>query len=77
MYKAFDTSAPQNQASAQTKLPMPVLALGGDKSFGPRIVAMAELVATDVRGGSIPNCGHWVAEENPNYLLAQLQAFLL
>lgn len=77
VYKAFDTSAAQNQASAQTKLPMPVLALGGDKSFGPRIVAMAELVATDVRGGSIPNCGHWVAEENPNYLLAQLQAFLL
>ncbi|MFD1875490.1 alpha/beta fold hydrolase [Hymenobacter bucti] len=76
IYQAFDTSAAQNQRSALTKLPMPVLALGGDHSFGPKIVAMAELVATDVSGGSIPNCGHWVAEENPEYLLAQLLAFL-
>ena len=76
VYKAFDTSGAQNQASARTKLPMPVLALGGDHSFGPRIVALVQLVAEHVQGGSIPDCGHWVAEENPEYLLAQLLDFL-
>ena len=76
VYRAFATSAAQNVESARTKLPMPVLALGGEFSLGPRMVAMVEMVADDVRGGSIPGCGHWVNEENPKYLLAQLLAFL-
>lgn len=76
VYRAFATSAAQNLESARTKLSMPVLALGGEFSLGPRIVAMVEVVAADVRGGSIPGCGHWVNEENSEFLLAQLVAFL-
>lgn len=76
VYQAFDTSAAQNKASAHTKLKMPVLALGGEHSFGAKIVPLAQLVADDVRGGSVPDSGHWVAEENPDYVLAQLLDFL-
>lgn len=75
-YRAFKTSAAQNQAHQRTKLTMPVLALGGEKGFGPQIVPMVQQVADNVQGGSIPGSGHWVAEENPDYLLAQLLAFL-
>ena len=75
-YRAFKTSAAQNQAHFRTKLPMPVLALGGAQGFGPQMVPMVQLVADNVQGGSIPDSGHWVAEENPDYLLAQLLAFL-
>ena len=75
-YRAFAASAAQNLVSARTKLPMPVLALGGEHTFGAHIVALVQAVATDVRGGSVPNAGHWLAEENPAYLLAQLLAFL-
>lgn len=75
-YRAFPVTAARNQASAQVKLPMPVLALGGQYSAGPAIVATVQQVADHVRGGSVPEAGHWLAEENPDYLLAQLLAFL-
>ncbi|MBO0933855.1 alpha/beta fold hydrolase [Fibrella aquatilis] len=75
-YRAFPATAARNQVSAQTKLAMPVLALGGQHSAGPTIVATVQAVADDVRGGSVPNAGHWLAEENPAYLLDQLIAFL-
>ncbi|MBC8083380.1 MAG: alpha/beta hydrolase [Hymenobacter sp.] len=55
---------------------MPVLALSGEHGFGPQMVPLVQLVADHVQGGSIPGAGHWVAEENPDYLLAQLLAFL-
>lgn len=75
-YRAFPVTAARNQASAQTKLPMPVLALAGQYSAGPVIVATVRQLADDVRGGSVPDAGHWLAEENPAYLLAQLLTFL-
>ncbi len=46
-------------------LTIPVLALGGEHRWGPRIVAMLEEFATNVSGGSIADCGHWVPEERP------------
>ena len=75
-YRAFPATAARNQGSAQIKLPMPVLALGGQYSAGLAIVATVQQIATDVRGGSVPDAGHWLAEENPDYVLAQLLAFL-
>ena len=32
-------------------------------------------MASDVRGGVIENCGHWMPEERPAALLQQLLAF--
>lgn len=75
-YRAFATNAEQNHANAATKLTMPVLALGGDHGMGPFILPMVEAVAENVQGGSVPNCGHWLAEEAPDYLLEKLLAFL-
>lgn len=75
-YRSFKTSAAQNLARAHPKLPMPVLALGGQYTIGEQIVAMVQTVATAVRGGSVPNAARWLAEENPEYLLAQLHDFL-
>ena len=68
-----------NQAIAQTfKLPMPVLALGGNNGWGRGLEVLQSLqrLGTDVRGGVIDNCGHWMAEEQPHELLAQLLPFL-
>jgi pimeloyl-ACP methyl ester carboxylesterase len=45
---------------------MPVLALGGEKSYGAGMKTELEFVATNVSGGVIPNSGHWVMEENPD-----------
>lgn len=74
-YRAFAANAAYNQQ--QPPLTLPVLALGGEHGMGPFMLAMVRQVALDVRGGSIPACGHWLAEEAPDYLLAQLLSFLL
>jgi hypothetical protein len=42
-----------------------VLALGGEKSYGAGMATEPEFVATDVKGGVIPQSGHWIMEENP------------
>jgi pimeloyl-ACP methyl ester carboxylesterase len=77
-YRAIPQDIADNQAiSASFKLPMPVLALGGDRAWGRRMEVVESLrrMATDVRGGLIENCGHWMPEEQPAALLAHLLAF--
>jgi len=74
-FRAFKEDARQNKEYFKNKLPMPVLALGGAQSLGPTMVAMANEVAANVRGGVIERCGHWVADERSEYLTEQLLAF--
>jgi pimeloyl-ACP methyl ester carboxylesterase len=33
------------------------------------------MLATDVRGGVIPDCGHWVADEAPEFVAEALVKF--
>jgi len=47
------------------KLTMPVLALGGDKSFGAAEAETLRAVATNVTMGIVPESGHWIMDENP------------
>ena len=44
---------------------MPVLALGGEATFGPMIGAVTRCVAANVEDVIIPDCGHWITEEQP------------
>lgn len=32
-------------------------------------------VATNVRGGVLDDCGHWIPEEQPDWVVAQLLEF--
>ncbi len=77
-YRALPVDAEDNRAMlARGKLKMAVLALGGDKSFGRGLETLESLkrVAEDVRGGVIANSGHWVAEEAPQFVAAELLKF--
>lgn len=60
---------------AKRKLEMPVLALGGEAFLGEGVAKWMRELATDVRGGSIERCGHWIADERPEYLIDQLLQF--
>jgi len=71
-YRAFPEDGRQVGEWAKVKLKMPVLALGGELSLGEITGKLYGAVAEDVRGGVIPRCGHWVAEERPDYLVDQL-----
>jgi pimeloyl-ACP methyl ester carboxylesterase len=74
-YRAFSINAEQNKELSNVKLPMPVLALGGEYSFGTAALDSMKSLATDVHGGIIPLSGHWIAEERPDFLVKQLAAF--
>lgn len=76
-FAAFDQDAADNQGfMAQGKLSMPVLALGGEKSFGLTMAAVMRSAASDVSEGVVPDAGHWIMEENPAATVALVRAFL-
>ena len=61
---------------AQTKLSMPILSIGGDKSLGAALAEQMKLVATDVTVVIVQNSGHWILEEQPKQTTDALVNFL-
>ena len=77
-FAAFDQDAIDNRAwmAEHGKLAMPVLAIGGDKSFGATMATVTEAGATNVQGKVIADSGHWLMEEQPKATVAAIHAFL-
>jgi pimeloyl-ACP methyl ester carboxylesterase len=75
-YRAIPTSIAQNEQRKTRRLTLPVLAIGGAESSGEGVGNTMKLTADDVQTLVIPGCGHWVAEQAPDELLAALTAFL-
>ena len=76
-FAAFDQDAADNKAFLiNGKLAMPVLAIGGAKSFGLTMAAVMQFAATDVIEGVIPDAGHWLMEEQPAATVRMVRAFL-
>ncbi|MFZ3377905.1 MAG: alpha/beta hydrolase [Chthoniobacterales bacterium] len=61
---------------SQTKLTMPVLSIGGEKSLGNQLAQQMKLVATDVTVLVLKDTGHWVLEERPKETIDALVKFL-
>jgi pimeloyl-ACP methyl ester carboxylesterase len=61
---------------SQTKLTMPVLAIGGEKSLGNELAEQIKLVATDVTVVVLKETGHWILEERPKETTDALVKFL-
>jgi pimeloyl-ACP methyl ester carboxylesterase len=74
-YGAKSIDLEDRKEMAKTQLQMPILALGGAMSFRNGVVRACERVGTDVRGGVIEGCAHWIAEEQPEELTRQLLRF--
>ena len=75
-YRAIPTTSAQNEHRKTRRLTLPVLAIGGAESSGEGVGNTMKLAADDVQTLVIPGCGHWVAEQAPEQLLAALTAFL-
>ena len=76
-FKAFDQDAIDNKAFvAKGKLIMPVLALGGEKSFGAMMATVMRAAASNVTQGIVPDSGHWIMEENPSATIELVTKFL-
>ena len=73
LYRAIpqDVKANAAQLADGFRLPMPVLAIGGGRSYphargrGTEPEESMRRVATEVRGAVIEDCGHFVPEEQP------------
>ena len=81
-YRAIPQDAMQNQNYSKTNLTMPVLTLQGGyiPVFGGNITmstieyGMRQL-AENVTSITVPNSGHWIAEEQPNAVVKLLNNF--
>ncbi|MEY2545968.1 MAG: hypothetical protein QOG48_1085 [Verrucomicrobiota bacterium] len=61
---------------SKTKLTMPVLSIGGEKSLGNELGTQMKLVADNVTVIVLPNTGHWILEERPKETTEALVKFL-
>jgi pimeloyl-ACP methyl ester carboxylesterase len=76
-FAAFDQDAIDNRAFlAKGKLTMPVLAVGGEKSFGTMMATVMRFAAGDVQEAIVPDSGHWIMEENPQSTIQIVRSFL-
>ncbi len=75
-FVSFQQAAKDFAQLSQTKLTMPVLTIGGDKSLGEALGQQIKLVATNVSVVVIKNSGHWVLEEQPRQTSDALEKFL-
>ena len=75
-YRAFPLDHENALVWKREPLAIPVLALGGEHSYGAQIVPMLQEFATDVSGGSIADCAHWLPEERPVETAVVVMKFL-
>src|SRR3984893_2250980 len=75
-FVSFPQAAKDFAQLSQTKLTMPVLAIGGEKALGEVLAQQMKLVASDVTVVVLKNTGHWVLEENPKETTEALVKFL-
>ncbi|MER6690629.1 alpha/beta fold hydrolase [Streptomyces minutiscleroticus] len=75
-YRALDSTIAQNEERKTWRLPLPVLAIGGEMSVGAAVSATMKLAAEDVQTVILPECGHYPAEEAPEQMLSVLSTFL-
>lgn len=55
---------------------MPVLSIGGAKSFDANEAVVMRNAAVDVTEAVIPDAGHWLMEEAPGPTMAAIQDFI-
>jgi pimeloyl-ACP methyl ester carboxylesterase len=76
-FAAFDQDAIDNRTFMSAgKLTMPVLAIGGAKSFGPTMAAVMRFAAANVTEAVVPDAGHWLMEEQPAATVKLVRDFL-
>jgi pimeloyl-ACP methyl ester carboxylesterase len=76
-FAAFDQDAIDNKTFLTAgKLKMPVLAVGGEKSFGPMMATVMRFAADNVEEAVVPDSGHWIMEENPEATTQIVRKFL-
>jgi pimeloyl-ACP methyl ester carboxylesterase len=75
-FRAIRTDAVDNKDATTHKLTMPVLAIGGEKSFGENEAIVMRNAADHVTGLVVPGSGHWLMEEAPSATILAVRQFV-
>jgi pimeloyl-ACP methyl ester carboxylesterase len=75
-FVSFQQAAKDFAQLSQTRLPMPVLSIGGDKSLGDALGQQAKLVPPNATVIVLKDTGHWIMEERPKETMEALVKFL-
>jgi pimeloyl-ACP methyl ester carboxylesterase len=75
-FESFPQTAKDFAELSKTRLTMPVLSIGGEKSLGDALAAQAKLVGTNVNTIVLKDAGHWILEEKPRETTDALRKFL-
>ncbi len=75
-FRSIRKDSEDNAESVKTKLTMPVLAIGGEKSFGANEAVVMRNAATNVTELVVPGAGHWLMEEAPHVTIKAVRDFL-
>ena len=74
-FRVHKRDAEHNRENAKTKLPMPVLTVAGTGSAGTDLEEEIRPLVRHLRAVTIENCGHYLAEEQPERLIDELLRF--
>jgi len=76
-YRAFEKDAVDNQDHESAKLAMPVLSIGGANSrLNKYVIDQLRAGTTRLTGDLAPQSGHWIPEEQPEWLAKRLIEFI-
>ena len=74
-YRAFWQDAGDNKRFANTRLKMPVLAIGAELSVGTALAESLQPLTKHLRGLVFEACGHFIPDEQPERLARELENF--
>ena len=74
-FRSHWTDAERNREHAKTKLAMPVLTVSGTASAGTELAPWIEPLVEQLRSVVIEDCGHYLAEEQPDRISEELRTF--
>ena len=74
IYRAVFTSIEQTEPLMSAKVQVPVIAMGGAKGLGVKVGEMVRMVAQNVDAETLPGCGHFLPEEQPDAVIKRVLA---
>jgi pimeloyl-ACP methyl ester carboxylesterase len=75
-FASFPKTAADFAELAKTRLSLPVLSIGGEKSLGDALGRQAKAIAPDATVVVLKDTGHWLMEERRDETIEALQNFL-
>jgi len=72
VYRTAFTTIAQTAPLQDSKVKVPVVAIGGERGLGARVGQFVSMVASEVSSVVLPGCGHFIPEGRPDAVVDQV-----